>query len=243
MQQQELMPVGEQQIARPEPTFLEVIAAAARDPHVDVAKMTELLALKERIEAREAEKAFTAAMNRVQSSVPVITKNRKIIVKGALRSKYAALEDIDKVIRPLIIAEGFSLFYSTEDAPKGTKLVLTVKHRLGHKEDFDLTLPIDKSDFRSEVQNVASTVSFGRRLLVCMAFNIITFDSDLDGNPPAEFITEDQALTIFTLLKDCGVGVDDERFLAFAGADQVSHIHKGAYERVVAMLQKKKAGK
>jgi hypothetical protein len=229
----ELAPTGD--------AFLGMIAAAARDPHVDTAKMEALLAMRERLMAQQAEVAYTEAMNRVQNAVPPIYRTRKIIVKGQLRSKYAALEDIDRILRPLTIQEGFSLSYSTDDVPpKATKLTLTVKHQQGHKEPFSLVLPIDKSEYRSDAQNVASTVSFGRRILLCLAFNVITLDTDTDGNPPGEFVSQEQALAIFTLLRDSKINPRDENFLAWAGADAVEHIHGTKYKQIVEFLEKRK---
>jgi hypothetical protein len=240
----------EQEVATPPPStelaptsdaFLSMIAAAARDPQVDVQKMQALLEMRERLMAQQAQIAYTDAMNQLQSAIPPIYKTRKIVVKGQLRSKYAALEDVDAILRPLIIQAGFSLSSSTEDVPpNATKLTLTVKHRQGHTEDFSLTLPIDKSEFRSAMQNVAATVSFGRRILLCLAFNVITLETDTDGNPPSEFVTQDQALTIFGLLRDCRINAKDEKFLAWAGADSVEHIHKSEYNRVVANLEERK---
>ncbi len=225
-------------------SVLAVIAAAARDPQVDVAKMAQLLEMHERIVAKRAEIAFTEAMNRVQSRVPRLVKDRKIMVKGSLRSKYAALEDIDRALRPLIIEEGFSLSYDSDEVPpKATRLILTVKHRMGHAEKFSIVLPLDKSEFRSEAQNASSTISFGRRILLGMAFNVITVDEDKDGNAPSQFITDDQVFTISTLLKDCGIAETDQRFLAWVGADKIEHIDKSGYERVIAELNKRSRGR
>jgi hypothetical protein len=241
----ELAPTGD--------ALLGIIAAAARDPAVDVAKMAKLLEMRERLMAQEAERVFTQAMNHLQRAVPPIYRSRRIVVKGVLRSMYSALEDIDAVLRPLIIQEGFSLSYSTDEPfaargsadlpqsqPKATKLTLTVKHRQGHKEAFSLVLPIDKSEYRSDVQNVASTLSFGRRILLCLAFNIITLDTDLDGNPPGDFITLAQQATIFTLLRDCRINPKDKKLLAWTGADAVEHIHATEYKRIVDFLEKRK---
>lgn len=220
--------------------LLVVIARASSDPNVDVDKMRELLDMQERIMGRQAEMAFTEAMNRVQERVPRLVKDRKIIVKGSLRSKYAALEDIDKVLRPLILSEGFSLKYDSEDVPpKNTRMILWVKHRMGHKESTSLVLPLDNSDFRSAAQNAASTVSFGRRILLCMAFNLITVDEDKDGNPPGDLISQDQVLNVIDALKRCGLKENDARFLAWVGADSVEHIEAGSYTRAMAELNKR----
>jgi hypothetical protein len=228
----ELAPTGD--------ALLGIIAAAARDPQVDIAKMQALLDMRERLMSQQAEVAYIEAMNRLQSAVPAIHRTRRIVVKGQLRSMYASLEDIDKILRPLMIQEGFSISYGTEDVPPATKLILTVKHCRGHKEVFSLVLPVDKNEYRSSVQNVAATVSFGRRILLCLGFNIVTLNSDTDGNPPSEFVTQEQALAIFALLRDCKINPRDEKFLAWAGADEVEHIHGSEYRRIVDFLLKRK---
>jgi hypothetical protein len=230
----ELAPTGD--------AFLAMIAAAARDPQVDVQKMQALLEMRERLMSQQAEVVYTEAMNRVQNAVPQIFKTKKILIKGQLRSKYAALEDIDKILRPLMIEAGFSISYSTDDVPpQATRLTLTVRHRTGHSEQFSLILPIDKNEFRSGLQDVAAAIAFGRRVLVMMAFNLVPIDVDQDGNPPSEFVTQQQALAIFALLRDCKINPRDENFLAWAGGvDAVEHIHGTKYKQIVEFLEKRK---
>jgi hypothetical protein len=231
----------------PETTsLLDVIVRAARDPEVQIDKMQALLNMHERIMAQQAEQAYTQAMNRVQANVPRVEKKRRILAKGGgTRSKYAALEDIDEVLRPLTIKEGFALSYSTEDVPpKSTRIILTVKHQQGHQEHFMLVLPIEKTEFRSASQDAAATVSFGKRLLRCMAFDVVTVDEDRDGaDPPPDCITAEQVATIADLLRQCNIPQDNPSFLSWVGTDKIEHIQNTAYLRVVNELKKRVAAK
>ncbi|HET9320025.1 MAG TPA: ERF family protein [Bryobacteraceae bacterium] len=231
--------------AREEDPLLAMIAALTRDPSVQIEKMEKLLEMRERIQQQEAEKAFTEAMNRVQEKVPPIYKTRKIYEKngGGVRSMYANLEDVDKLLRPLTLAEGFMLSYTTDptSTDKLVKLQLVVKHYRGHKETYDLALPVEDSKLRSDVQDVAAAVSFGRRILMCLAFNIVTLETDINGEQPSELLTEEQVEVIRGLLEKCNLPEHDGKFLAWAGADQLHHIRKTAFERIVVGLTNRAA--
>jgi hypothetical protein len=220
--------------------FLEVIAAAARDPHVDVVKMQQLLEMRERIMAKEAEIAFNEAMARLQPKLPRIKKTRAIMVKGQLRSKYAALEDIDAQIRPFLLEDGFAVSYSSEPASdKHTKIVLTLRHRQGHKEQYAVTLPFDQNEYRTNIQSQKSTLSFGERTVLCMALNIITVDEDDDGEASG-YVTEEQINKIRDILLALQMTPAMERsFLSFAQASDVEKIQARDFDKVMTALRKK----
>ena len=219
--------------------FLAVIAAAARDPQVDVAKMRALLEMHERLMKSQAEIAYNEAMARLQPKLPRIVKGRKIEVKGSLRSKYAAYEDIDKSVRPLLDEEGFSISYTTEQVGKETKIIMTIRHRMGHKERSEITLPFDKSEFRSEVQSLGSTVSFGKRYALCMALNIVTVNEDDDGQA-AGWLTPEQRKNVEEMILACEMTpTQHAAFLKFAEADTLAQIRARAYDRVMAALRAK----
>jgi hypothetical protein len=220
--------------------FLEVIAAAARDPQVDVVKMQQLLEMRERIMAKEAEIAFNEAMARLQPNLPRIQKTRAIMVKGQLRSKYAALEDIDAQIRPFLLEEGFAVSYSSEPAAdKNTKIILTLRHRQGHKEQYSVTLPFDQSEYRTQIQSQKSTLSFGERTVLCMALNIITVDEDDDGEASG-YITEEQINKIRDIMFAMKMTPAMEKaFFSFAQVSDVEQIQARDFDRVMTALKEK----
>ena len=95
-------------------TILSVIAKAAADPNVDVAKMQQLLDMQERLMARQAEAEFNEAMARLQPRLPRIQKKGDVkypVNKNAPDGPqkhafwFARIEDIDDAIRPLLNEE------------------------------------------------------------------------------------------------------------------------------------------
>jgi hypothetical protein len=219
--------------------LLAVIARAAADPSVDVAKMEALLSMHERLGKARAEVEFKAAMSRIQPRIPRVTMDGQIIVKGSLRSIYAKYEDIDFVLRPLLAEEGFSTSFDTVSADRSITIILEVSHSAGHTQKRQLTLPIDNSEYRSGPQNVSSSVSFGKRILLKNFFNIITVGEDKDGVQDGGCITPEQIMTIETLVRDTGAPLG--KFLEYIGASSIDAIPATHYDRAVSALQRKAA--
>lgn len=186
---------------------LDAILRAAQDPGMDVAKMDALIGLYERMQDRAAKQAFDAALVACQAEMPRITKDAKVInhKTGAVQSRYATLERIDSIVREIYERHGFSVSYNTAPAENG-KFVVTasVRHAGGHTEPYRIPLALDETGSKNATQGMGSVMSYGRRYLLCSIFNIITEGEDNDGQSKAEVpcITEHQALTIDTLLKD-----------------------------------------
>lgn len=221
--------------------LLAVIAAAAADPRVDVDKMERLLAMQRALMAEQRQTAFAAALSRLQARLPQINKAGRIIVKGNERSRYARIEDIDVAIRPLLAEEGFAFSFDSESGDaKLFKLSCKLSHRDGYSETKCVVLPIDASEYRSNVQSIGSTISYGKRQLIKMHLNLVEVAEDDDGQGGAKPITKDQANDLVALLTE--VGADKARFLAFMDVDAVESILARDYKRAVSALEVKRRG-
>src|SRR6516164_6576569 len=175
---------GERPVARllPTPpsdspsTVLALIERVALDPRADVEKLDRVMAMYERLKAKEAELAFNAAKGRVLKKLAgiKIVKNRSVLhefERGKPQTgsyelfKYAPLEEIDKHLRPLLAEAEMDLSYSDEPVESGGILIRgRLKHLpSGHFEDSFMPAPLDTSGGKSDVQAVGSTNSFLRR--------------------------------------------------------------------------------
>lgn len=227
--------------AQVETSLLAVIANAATDARVDVDKMERLLAMHERIMAEQRHTAFAAALSRLQAKLPQINKAGRIIVKGTERSRYARIEDIDLAIRPLLAEEGFAFAFDSEMLDGKMRISAKLSHRDGHSETKFLILPIDTSDYRTNVQSVGSTVSYGRRYLIKMHLNLVEVAEDDDGRGGSKPISQDQARDLHALLT--GVGADEARFLKFMGVDSIESILVRNHKQAIAALEAKRRSK
>lgn len=172
--------VIDHQVTR-EDAVLAVISRAATDPNVDIDKMERLLAMQERITAGQSLAAYNSDMAAMQSRMPTISKDAKIIVKGELRSTYASFENIVDTIRPLLEEYGFSVTFKTSFVNGVLHVLGRISHRGGHSEETTIALPFDNTGSKNEVQAIGSSVSYGKRYALCMLLNITTRGEDDDG--------------------------------------------------------------
>lgn len=174
-------------------TLLAVISKAAADPSVDIEKLERLMAMKERMDAKEAETAFNGAMSRVQSSMRRIAADK---TNKQTSSSYASYGQLDRELRPLYTAEGLSLSFDTEPAPEGmVGMVCYVSHEAGHTRTYRAAVPSDGkgakgNDVMTKTHAFGSGTAYGMRYLLKMIFNVaigIDMDDD-DGNGASDQI-------------------------------------------------------
>jgi hypothetical protein len=164
---------------------LAIISRAAADNAVDVDKMERLLAMHERILARDAEMAFNLAMREAQSKMPQLKKDAR---NPQTNSLYTRLETLNRAAVPIYTAHGFSLSFGTAESPlpEHRRITCRVSHCAGHSQNCFLDLPLDMvglkgSPNKTAIHGYGSTISYGRRYLTMMIFNISTGE-DVDGN-------------------------------------------------------------
>jgi hypothetical protein len=223
-------------------TVLGLIERVALDPQADVEKLDRVMAMYERLNAREAELAYNAAKGRILKKLVGIkfVKNRPALYeiekgkpqKGTYEAfKYAPLEEIDKHLRPLLLEEEMDLSYSDEPREHGW---IVIRGRLkhlpsGYFEDSFMPAPLDTSGGKSTVQGVGSTNSYLRRYIACNIFNIVVVGDDDDGNGGT--IDEAQTDTLLDLIKRAKVG---PKFLKYMRAQSIEEA--GSLEAAVATI-------
>ena len=222
--------------------ILALIERVALDPCADVGKLERVIAMYERVKAKEAELAYNAAKGRILKKLAgiKIVKNRSVLCeidrgkpqKGTYQAfKYAPLEDIDKHLRPLLAEEDMDLSYSDQPREGGDILIRgRLKHLPGgHYEDSFMPAPPDTTGGKSNVQAVGSTNSFLRRYVACNIFNIVVVGDDDDGTGGT--IDEAQTKTIVDLIKKANAG---PKFLKHMKAQSLAEA--GSLEAAVATI-------
>ena len=223
----DIVKTGEQPL-----TVLEVIARAVMEPTIDVEKMERLLAMQERVLADDRRTQFFASLARLTEKLPEINKGGE-----SHHGRYARLEDIDRAIRPLIAAEGFALSFDSGQVDGGVLVTCRLSHSGGHEESKRIHLPVDKSGSKNGAQAVISTVSYGRRTLTKMFFNLIEVGEDDDGNGGSEPITGEQSANLQGMAEE--YGADLGKFLQVIGAASLGEILCRDYDKAVHLLEMK----
>lgn len=212
---------------------------------VDPAKLGELIALVNGERARVAEADYAIAMNAAQSLMPCIVRDK---VNPFLKTRYACLETVNSQVKPVAAQHGFSLSFGDSESPKGpdwTRVVCDVSHVGGHTRRYHLDCPLDGAGMKggankSGMQAIGSTLTYARRYLTLLIFNITVADEDLDGQAAESLdcITEADALEIEDLIRDKAVNL--KKFLEWAEVPSIREIRQVNFAKVIHTLNQKK---
>lgn len=235
--------VTEQESAAPV-SIMEIVANASRDPNVDVGKLERLMQMAERIEAKQAEQAFNAAMAEAQAEMEPVRTDAS---NPQTRSRYATHAALDKAIRPTYSKHGFAISYDTGDSGSDDKLrvLAYVSHKAGFSRTYKIDMPADGkgakgNDVMTKTHATGSAFTYGKRYLEGGIFNIIISDApDDDGNAAGNRgpITDEQVSVIAELLER--FDADIPRFCKYMGVASVKDISASQYRKAIESLNAK----
>lgn len=229
--------------------MIAMIKEVALTPGANIEAIRAMLDMQRQLTKDQAERAFNEALARLSIQLPRVKKTGKVeyLVDKTKKDgpkeeafKFAKYEDIDKAIRPLLAAEGFSLSFTTEPRAGdggGLNMIGTLSHVQGHSRTSQIAVALDNSGGKNNIQGMGSSSSYGKRYVTCMLLNIITEGQDDDGNS-AEPITLEQAADIDKRIRIFGEDYRT-RFLKWAKVSLPVEIKSGHYKKVIAAIEAK----
>ncbi len=165
--------------------FMPIIEAASTNGEVDADKLMKLVEASERWDANVARKSFAADFTAVQAKIEAVVNEA---FNPQTKSKYAKLEGVIGMAKPIYTERGFSvIFYEgTTEKPDNIRVCADVLHGEGHKETYHYDVPLGGVGMQGKVNMTkihgkATSVTYGRRYLMCMIWNIPTQDEDGNG--------------------------------------------------------------
>lgn len=218
--------------------LLAVISRAARDPSVDIDKMERLFALQERLLSREAEREYAEAKAIAQAEMPQIKRGGK---NDTTRSTFAELDEIAAKVDPIMAKHGFSLSYGTAEShlEGHYRVTARLRHRGGFYEDFAADVPADTVGMKGTQNKTAthgfgSTMTYGRRYLKLLVWDIATTDDDGQAASTGSLI----GFTDLNMLQArCSqVGRTEEAFSKYLRVPALAHLPAARLTEALAAL-------
>jgi len=224
--------------------LIAVIERYMTDKTVDVDKLDRLLQMQERVLARQALESFNADFAAIQTELPRIEQNGEVLNKsGGVQSRYAKFEDINSAVKPILQKYGFSIYFQTATDSNSITVTGTLCHRDSHSIQTNLSLPSDTSGNKNAVQAIGSSVSYGKRYVMCALLNLTVGGEDDNGNPPqkTDTINAEQIKEIDGLLDQLEkLGRTRAQFFKWAKIEAVADIPQGdSYNGAVSVLKDK----
>lgn len=162
--------------------YMDIINKVASVKDVDVEKLEKLMKLQEEWERRQAALHYNEMMALAQGEMTRISKDS---ANPTTRSKYASLEALDEAIRPIYTRHGFSIEFNEEHpGERADGLVLSVYVSNGAETRRRTKyIPVTTTGIRGQVAMTPThasvgAVTYGRRTLLKMVFNLAEEDDD-----------------------------------------------------------------
>lgn len=162
-----------------------VVLQSALDKGATPEQLVILSDLAEKWEAKKLKAAFDNALSRAQAKI------RRIGVDSSnpqTHSKYASYAKLDGAIRPAYSDEGLSLSFDTGVATRPESLTVYCDVNLnGYTKRYSVEMPADGkgakgNDVMTRTHATGSAISYGKRYLLNMIFNLAIGETDDDGN-------------------------------------------------------------
>lgn len=220
-------------VEQPQPTPLLILQQAV-GAGMSAETLAQLIALKERQDAADAEAGFAEAMAKFQARCPAVEKARNAEKGRAGRQKYASLEDVDEVVRPLLTECGLVVSFTTaQPAVDQLEVVCRVRHGT-HAEETKITLPISPIHGANATQSYSGAVTTGKRIALCAALNVVLCDER--EVVAEETLTADEVAGIRRTCE--GLGFDVQRILNFTQSESLEKVPRRHYGLIVDSLRK-----
>jgi hypothetical protein len=210
-----------------------------RREDIDPDRLERFLDLQIKMEDRQAEADFNAALAGFQAECPAIVKNKKVDFTSKSGNKtqynYSALDEIAEVIRPVLAKYGLS--YSFDLAPQDggmVKLITIINHKSGNTRTSSYLFNDLHDDQRMNAsQRRKSAVTYAKRAGLENALGIVTTEEDDDARRALD------ALQIKALVEE--TKTDMERFLRFMKVESIEEMDEATAKKAIAKLKEKRA--
>jgi len=219
----------------------------------DPAALSKMMDLAERYEQMRAQKEFSTALVAAQVEMPVIVKDTQ---NNRTNKNYAALETVQKAIRPIYTKHGFSISWGQGNSPREgyTRVLATLYHVGGFSKEFQGDYPLDGVGAKggavmNPLQGTVSSHTYAQRDMTRLMFNLTIADTDNDGEHIDPLLTPDQVKVVNELLMDlelAGVTINKPKLWEFLLGRKVTPddglhcVTQSAFTKAVDFLGRKR---
>jgi len=206
----------------------------------NVAAFKDLVQLHREEVKLNAEREFASAFIVLLKELPTIVGVRPIPDKhGNVKFRYANFEDIDEIVRPICLRNGFSYAFRETGMEAGRVTVtMTLQHSGGHSREIPYTVRIGSGPpGANESQADGSGHTYGKRGAIESGLSLRIVGAREDATMEGDFISKEQAFELERRVAE--TNSNKEAFLKFAGAAKFEEIRAGKYDTLDSFLRRK----
>lgn len=228
-----------------EPTPMMLLAEAHRRG-ASIEELRMLMDLRDREEATQARRAYTAAMVQFKAEPPKIFKTKQVSFEkksgGVTDYKHATLGHVNEpIIKALAAVDIRHAWQLSQPDRACVEVTCTLTHKLGHSESVTMRSLPDDSAGKNSIQAIASAVNYLQRYTLLSITGLATFDLDDDGKGAdglPDYIDEKAVADFNAFYTQLGFGEKHrEKVCKQLGVDNFGHILKSKHKELVSKLR------
>jgi len=241
----ELSPRPEAALAKsqPQPTVADILQGIVHGGVTaeNVAAVEKIVALYERMQEKDAEKAFAQAFVGLQAEMPKVQATKAVPNNdGSVRYRFAPFEDLMAQVGPMLQKHGFTVSFSSRFQEGRFISICTLQHVGGHKRSNEFAVRVGSGPPKAtESQADGAAATYAKRFALTEALNIVVAHMDNDARAEGGMVTPEQAEELARRVAE--TNSSKEAFLKFAGAADFKSISAVKYDMLDQFLAKKEA--
>lgn len=217
-------------------TYESKILELASRPDFDPDKLSKLIDMQEKMEAKQAEKALNQALSSFQRDCPIINKTKK-----GHNSNYAPFDEIIHTIKPILGKYGLSYYFDTKPIDASTNLItVTIRHSMGAEYASDYYFEkVDDGGKMNSSQRRKSALTYAKRAAIESALGIAVQEEDDDANRATDtVVSEDQKTEILSIAESTNTSMP--KLLKFLKVEDLSMLTALEAKKAIKALKQKR---
>ena len=227
------------------PSILHIFERALRDVSLPIERAREIYNLQREIEFDLAEREYIRVRSLVEQELEPVARDAS---NPQTRSKYATLAQVIQAVRPIYSKHGIVVEFDSGQVPQDgwIRVLAFLSHESGYKRTFHIDMPADGSGAKggavmTRTHATGSAMTYGRRYLLLMIFNLAVGGEDDDGNAASrhrsnEELSDEQVIELKKAVEASGRTIT--WFCQFAHIDLVEDLAPERFDAALAYVKK-----
>lgn len=225
----------------PARAFGEQLMTLLRDPSIPADKLKILSEIRREVIQDEAKEAYQFHFALFAAELPPVERDGMVDLGAKGKYPFTTYEQMDSVLRPLLVKHGFSLQFWSSD-PERIDAVIIHGALIGHGWQREATYPVppDTGPGRNALQARGSAQTYAKRYIADLLCNVVRKGVDNDGRGAVGAFIDARQVKELTMLLEV-TGTKPTAFLNTMLTDvkDIEDIRVRDYSRLLLALQER----
>jgi hypothetical protein len=232
----------ERPTSAPAQQFGAFLMQALANPDISADKMQVMLQMRREILHDQAKEAYQEAFAAFSAEMPAVERDGMVdLGPGKGRFPFTTYEQMDKILRPLLVKHGFSLQFWSSDA-ENKEMIIVHGALIGHGWQRESVYPVppDTGPGRNALMARGSAQTYAKRYIADLLCNIVRKGIDDDARRAMQAtIDPKQVAELNRLIKLTNTNEEGFLKMMVTDAESVGDIRPRDYPRLLMALQEK----